>query len=273
MHRIHIVGCGPRTGTTLLTEMMVSSYEIDLYEEHDRRIANLPPRKGEVYLTKSPKDIIVIAPILKMMKNLYVIYLLRDPRDMIVSMHGSDQTRYWSNLAYWKNYMPFYEALKDHPRFLMIRYEDMVHRPDEVQAKISEKMPFLRTEHKFSEYHRVSKPSPNSLKALRGLRPVSSNSIGNWRKHKSRVLGQIQKHGSITEDLIKFGYEPDDSWEKELEGVQPDLNESHPSKFWKKEFIQRKQRGKYLRAARVWLYHTSVFLWVREGWYQLKKLT
>lgn len=269
MQRIHIVGCGPRTGTTLLTEMMISSYDIDLYTDHEDRIGKCPPRNGKVFLTKSPKDIIVIEPIMKMMKNLHVIYMLRDPRDMIVSMHGSDSELYYSNLEYWNNFMPFADALRDHPRFLQIRYEDLAANPDAVQQKISAHLPFIKQKHKFSEYHRVSNPSSDSRLALGEVRPVSSKSIGNWRNHKPRVLGQIQQHGSISDDLIKFGFEKDKSWEKELEGLEPDLRESHASDFYKMSFIKKKLRGKNLRALRVWFYHTSLCLGLLEMWYRL----
>ncbi len=269
MQRIHIVGCGPRTGTTLLTELMISSYDIDLYTDHEDRIGKCPPRDGKVFLTKSPKDIIVIEPIMKMMENLHVIYMLRDPRDMIVSKHGSDSGLYYSNLDYWNNFMPFADALKTHPRFLQIRYEDLTSHPDIIQKQISTHLPFLRQKHKFSEYHRVSNPSSDSRLALGELRPIDTKSIGNWRNHKPRLLAQIQQHGSISDDLIKLGYEKDRSWEKELEGIKPDSSATHASDFNKKSFIKKKLRGKNLRALRVWFYHTSFFLGLLEMGYRL----
>jgi hypothetical protein len=264
MKRIHIVGCGPRTGTTLLTEMMISSYNIDVYTDHEDRIAKPPKKSGKVFLTKSPKDIMVVGPVLKMMKNLHVILMLRDPRDSIVSMHGTDKERYWSNLHYWKNFMPFAEELTGHPRFLVLRYEDLASDPNGVQAKISAFLPFIEEKHKFSEYHQTANPSSDSRLALGSVRPVSSKSIGNWRNHKARIVGQLLEHGSISDDLIKYGYEKDKEWEKELEGVEPDLRESHASDFYKLSFIRKKQRGKYVRAIRVWFYHTPLFLWLLD---------
>ena len=271
MKRIHIVGCGPRTGTTLLTEMMISSYKIDVFTDHEDRIAKPPKKSGKVFLTKSPKDIIVVEPVLKVMKDLYVILMLRDPRDSIVSMHGTDKERYWSNLNYWKNFMPFAERLMDHPRFLVLRYEDLAKDPNAVQSKISNFLPFLEKTHDFSEYHRTAKPSSDSKLALGAVRPVSDKSIGNWRNHKERIVGQLQEHGSISQDLIRYGYEDNTEWEKELEGVTPDLRESHGSDFYKPWFIRRKQRGKYLRAIRVWFYHTSLFLWFLDKFSMEKK--
>ena len=260
MYRIHIVGCGPRTGTTLLTELMTNSFEIDLYTDHEDRIAKAPPRKGKVFLTKSPKDIVVVKPILSCVKKLYVIFMLRDPRDAIVSMHGSDRARYWSNLLYWKNYIPFADEIQNHPRFLSVKYEDLASNPNTVQKTIEGFMPFLQSKNNFSDFHGVSKPSADSVLAMGAVRPISDKSIGNWRNHKPRVLGQIQKYGSISEDLISYGYEQDNSWELDLVGVDPDLRPSHESDFYKKEFISKKLRFKYLRAFRVWFYQSWLIL-------------
>lgn len=64
MKRIHIVGSGPRTGTTLIAKMMIACFEIDLHTEHEDSIYTLPPCKGNIFLTKLPRDILVIEPVL-----------------------------------------------------------------------------------------------------------------------------------------------------------------------------------------------------------------
>ena len=65
------------------------------------------------------------------------------------------------------------------------------------------------------------------------------------------MAGQIQLHGSISEDLNTYGYEQDDAWEKELEGITPDLRASHfPDNFTVKK-LKRWDRGKYVKAIGV----------------------
>jgi hypothetical protein len=76
-----------------------------------------------------------------------------------------------------------------------------------------------------------------------GRRADYSTRIGNWRNHLPRVAGQIALHGSITEDLIEFGYEIDDSWLSILKDVNPDYKPSH----WTEE--ARRQH----RITRLWL--------------------
>lgn len=246
MKRIHIVGSGPRTGTTLIAEMAIACFEIDLYTEHEDNIYTLPPRPAEIFLTKKPRDVLVVGPMLRTMPNLYVIYMVRDPRDTITSKHREDPHRYWAGLRYWKTYTIYGEKLQHLPRCITVRYEDLVTKPDEVQALLMEQMPFLKKRAAFSRYHEVAKPSKDSLKALGSLRPIGGNSVGKWRQHLPRVAGQLQKHGSIAKDLIKYGYEKDDAWLEELQGVKPDLSESHWGEYFTEEELKQRMRGKYI---------------------------
>lgn len=203
-------------------------FEIDLFTEHEDSIYKFPPRKCDIYLTKSPSDILRVGPVLKRMSNLYVIYMVRDPRDMVVSRHNRDPSRYWSGLRFWRSNTPYGRALAPHPRFITVRYEDLVKHPNQVQARLMERFTFLKKKADFSRYHELAKPSKRSLEALREVRPISSSSIGNWRNHLPRIAGQLQQYGSITDDLIFYGYAENAAWEKVLEGVEPDLNPS----FW-----------------------------------------
>jgi hypothetical protein len=82
------------------------------------------------------------------------------------------------------------------------------------------KMPFLERKHYFTEYQRVARPSEESLKALNDVRSIESKSISRWKKHLPRIKQQVTVHGSISEELIRFGYEPDRSWERVLDGVE-----------------------------------------------------
>ena len=73
--RIHIVGCGPRTGTTLMAEMAIACFDIDAYTEHEDPIYTRPNQPANIFLTKRPRDILVAGPMLRLLSNLYVIYL------------------------------------------------------------------------------------------------------------------------------------------------------------------------------------------------------
>jgi hypothetical protein len=227
MYRIHIVGCSPRSGTTLLAEMMTACFEIDLHVEHEAHVYAWPPARGDVFLTKHPGDIVAVEPALRLMPRLFVVVMVRDPRDIVCSRHRSDPDRYWCGLKYWKSYVPWIRRLRGHSRVTLVRYEDLVSDPDRVQEDLARAMPWLVRRAPFREFHSHAEASAGSRAALGGVRPVSRDSIGNWRSHKPRVAGQIRRHGSISADLIEFGYEEDEAWERELEGVEPDLEPSH----------------------------------------------
>lgn len=233
MKHIHIVGTGPRTGTTLMAEAMIVCFRIDQHTDHEDRVFTKPAGPGNIFLTKTVKDIMVARPLLKLRPELYVICMIRDPRDAVVSRHDQDPDVYWAGLRYWKSFIPYWRRARGHPRFITVRYEDLVSDPDGTQEELMERMPFLEKQASFSRYHETAAPSGKSLDALKGVRPIAPDGIAAWREHLPRITGQLQIHGSIADDLIEFGYEPDDKWLTALEGVEPDVSPSHWAEhFW-----------------------------------------
>ncbi len=251
MPRIHVVGASPRTGTTLMFELLKTCFDIDCHSQHEDKITAWSPEECETFLTKKPSDTLRVGPFLLVNPDLHVIYMLRDPRDVITSKHGSDPNRYWAGLRFWNLYTKYGDKLKYHPRFTPIKYENLVRCPDCTQSKISDKIPSLKRTAKFSNYHEVADPSESSKDAMRGVRPISSSSVGRWRDHLPRVKSQIELHGEITNDLIKYGYEKDESWKSVLpEKVEEETQSHWPEKFSKGE-VKNLKRGKYKQCAMI----------------------
>lgn len=250
MKRIHIIGMGPRTGTTLMAEAMKACFEIDYSTDHEDRLFVRAKQDGEVFLTKHPADMFVVGPSLKVDPDLWIICMVRDPRDAIVSRHTKDKTKFWAGLRYWKAFYPIYRSLKRHPRFVTVRYEDFVSAPDTTQKALEAAIPVLRKKHDFSKYHEVSNVSEESKKALLSVRPISPVGIGSWRKEISRVKQQCEIHGDITNDLQEFGYEQDGTWKQELEGVEAFSGESHYPEFFTEADLKKRHRKRYLEATR-----------------------
>jgi hypothetical protein len=249
MQRIHIVGSGPRTGTTLLAECIAACFHIDAHAQHETPIRR--HRKGMgIYLTKKPADLLIVGSRLKIDRHLHVIAMLRDPRDMAVSRHSRAPERYYAPLRFWKRRVPILRQLQRHPRFIVVRYESLVREPDAIQERLRRKMPFLIKKAPFSEFHQIGSPSAKSIKATGSLRPISESSIGRWRDHLPRLAGQLLLHGPISDELIEFGYEWDENWLELLEGVEPDLTPSH---FPEHSRLRKFQiwRLKYGEAARI----------------------
>ncbi len=244
MKRIHIVGSSPRTGTTLMAELLVNGFEIDGYARREMSVFQRPREEFAVFCSKRPIDILSARAVLRADPDLWIVHMVRDPRDVVVSRHGKAADRYWTNLRVWKEYRRAARKAEGHPRFLTVRYEDLVQGPDRVQAQLMERMPFLQKRADFSAYHRIAQPSAQSLEAMKGVRPVTASSVGAWRDHKPRLAAQIDLHGPIGADLIELGYEKDSAWMQELDGVTPDNGVSHIRERmpWWQAALRRLQR-------------------------------
>ena len=230
---IHIVACSPRSGTTLLHEVMVTCLRTDRHYDHEMRFHLVEARDGEVLITKRPKDTMYMPALLDDDPELYVIYLLRDPRDVICSRHGKDRSIYYSNIRLWRQMQGYARRIAHHPRFVQIRYEDFVSDPDATQQLIEDRFPWLESLHRFSEYHEYAEVSEKSRTAMHSVRPITPSSIGVWKKNPARIKAQQEIHGSLTPDLIECGYETSGDWERALENVEPDRTRSlYPEKLY-----------------------------------------
>ena len=232
---LHIVACSPRSGTTLLHEAMFTCFSVDKHYDNEVRFNLVSAVDGQILLSKRPKDNMYLQAIMEKDPEFYVIYMLRYPRDVIVSRHGKNKDMYYSNVRLWREMHAYAKPLYGHERFLEIRYEDFVGDPDATQRRIADKFPWLEQVHAFSEYHEYAEVSEKSITAMHSVRPIAPTSVGVWTQHPGRIKGQQEIHGSLTPDLIECGYESSADWEQVLEGVEPDFSRSrYPEKvyFW-----------------------------------------
>lgn len=219
--RLHIVG-PPRSGTTLLQEMIVACHEVGGHSPHEESIFDDPPLEKGVYCSKRPHDIHRVGALLSWDPSLWVVVVGRDPRDIIVSRHRNYPDVFFYNLRQWRECDRSGRGLEGRERVLFVRYEDLTGAPDSVQERLETFFPHIPRKAPFSEFHLVATPSDASKKALGGVRPVSTKSVGSWRRFKGRLAAQMAIHGSLEDDLVRLGYEKDAAWLSELEGVKPD---------------------------------------------------
>jgi dUTPase len=88
---LHIVACSPRSGITLLHEVMVICFEVDKQYDHEVRFHLASAEDRQLLITKRPKDAMYMLMVLINDPELYVIYLQRDPRNVICSRHGKNK--------------------------------------------------------------------------------------------------------------------------------------------------------------------------------------
>lgn len=225
LKRLHIVGC-PRSGTTLLMEIMSTCFQSDGVCEHEISIFEDIPVSDGIYISKKPSDIKNLQHIYPHDPNLYIIYMVRDPRSVITSKHHSNREQYFCNFKAWKacdsaaqQYLPGgrFDQLQ---RFLQIRYEDLVADPDSAQQAITDRFGFLQQLHRFSDFEKFAKPSDSASKAMNGLRPISQQRIEGWKNHLPRIKQQLQLRPELAQDLLRLRYEQDNSWQQQLASVE-----------------------------------------------------
>jgi hypothetical protein len=209
-----------------MAELMIACFAIDAFDDHEAQVFKLR-RDSAVYLSKWPVEMVSARWRLRFDPHFHVICMLRDPRDVVTSRHGNDMARYWAPLRMWKRNFCYARPVFDHARVIPVRYEDLVTEPGKVQDEIGRRLPFLRATGAFTEFHRRANPAVPAVRALGGVRAISADSIGNWRRHLPRLAGQLARHGPVTAELVELGYETDDAWLAELDGIEPDMTPSH----------------------------------------------
>ena len=220
MKRLHIVGC-PRSGTTLLMELISTCFESSGFCSHETSIFSPPDiDDGDLYISKQPNDIKQIQHIFPRDPNLHIIYLGRDPRAVITSKHRENPQQYFCNYRVWSECDTAANLYRDQHRFLRLRYEDMVADPNQLQTTISSHFEFLIQKHLFSDYNHYARPSEQSTRAMHGSRDVDQQSLKKWQEHLPRIVEQFARHPTLAKSLIRLGYENDEQWLELLQGVQ-----------------------------------------------------
>lgn len=227
MKRVHIVGC-PRSGTTLLMELLSTCFSSDGYCEHEMSIFKDIPKEtiedksAALYFSKQPSDIKHINHIFFRDSQLFVIYLTRDPRAVMASIHRQNTQQYFCNYRIWKDCDGAAQVYQDHPRFLYLRYEDLVADPDKCQAKIEHQFDFMRRKFRFTEFEQHAQPSTQAERAMNGLRAVNTQSLSSWMQHLPRIKQQLQSNPELARDLQRLNYEVDEQWCQMLENIEPE---------------------------------------------------
>ena len=71
--RIHIVGSSPRSGTTLMFELLTACFEIDKFGRHEVSLFRYPARPEGAFASKKPTDFVHVCRLMRWDPMLYVI--------------------------------------------------------------------------------------------------------------------------------------------------------------------------------------------------------
>jgi hypothetical protein len=202
-----------------MMELMWQSYEFGGRHEHETSVFEPVPHGQTPYLTKKPPDTLRIDRIFRADPDLHIVAMLRDPRAVITSRHESRPEVYFSSYQRWREYVNAIERLRDHARFIVIRFEDLVTDPDAAQTRISKQFPFLNEQRRFSTYPEEADVPEGAAQSLNGVRPFDTSRLDGWRDHLPRVNGQLRDHPDMPQELILAGYEDNDGWTEILNDV------------------------------------------------------
>ncbi|TDJ31618.1 MAG: hypothetical protein E2O61_15470 [Gammaproteobacteria bacterium] len=203
-----------------MMELMWASYEFSGRSEHEASMFEPIPTGETLYLTKKPPDTTRMRKAFLADDELFVIAMLRDPRAAVSSRHPIKPGVYFSSFRRWQKYADAMEVLNGHPRFLVVRYEDLVSDPDRVQTALEEQFDFLTAKGRFADYPEGVQVSELARGSLNGVRPFDPSRIDSWRQHLPRVKGQLAVYPELLEILVQLDYEPNADWTSVLDGVE-----------------------------------------------------
>lgn len=218
--RLHVIGCY-RSGTTLLMELLWHCFRLGDRTLHEESLFEPIPDGNGIYLTKKPSDTVWIEQVLREDEALFVIAMRRDPRAVITSMHASQPDHYFRAFHVWEGYDAAIARMADHPRFLVLNFEELLRDPATCQQQVQARFGFLERTGAFADYPEGFDINWGADESLGGARPFDAARIDGWRAHLPRIKSQLARYPQLRTAVTRLEYEPDDSWLELLDGVAP----------------------------------------------------
>lgn len=215
-NRIHITSIAPRSGTTLLMEMIKFCYTNLAASDHESSLSSsfFYTRTEATHISKEPILDPYVNILLRLDSRLFVVCLIRDPRDIVVSKHGKNPDLYYCNSDIMENFLVRYNGCKSFKNFIEIRYEDLCSNPDDIQDYLESRLPLGSRTHNFSDFAtKESEITDDSLAALKGARVINTRSVGGFRRFPQRISYQLSAWPFLAELVTEFDYDIS-GWDK-----------------------------------------------------------
>lgn len=163
---------------------------------------------GKVVIGKFPKKAGKLARWIKE-DSFGVVYMMRDPRDVLVSKHWLKPNKYWVPPKRWPMTAEIAYGYKDHERFELVKYEELLTNPNAIQSNIAARFG-LKVATSFDEcYKNFNKEDDVNLNNMNGARPLDPSRIGNWSKDpkkKAYIKRTLNAYPDIEKWMKHFGY-------------------------------------------------------------------
>jgi hypothetical protein len=195
------------TGTELRFEITPSAFD-SLLEFYNHVFAQMRSSEHRIIGHKSTEAESGLHELLDLCPELKLLYMVRDPRDVLVSnrrMMGQNSTVV---LQHWRNGLREVQRIAEihhlNPRVHILRYEDLVSMPEETLSRMAEflKLDRFRIPDRLSWYGQpyIANSSFGDIREL-----FDTRGIGRWRQEAAWIpaLAEIVVGG----DLGLAGYE------------------------------------------------------------------
>ena len=225
---VFIGGCG-RSGTTILlsvlsahkqlfchpkelglfTNAQITSEGAFLPRKHRLSLSfliNRIPRTARRWVEKSPSNVRHIDRIEAYTHgNFKFIHIIRDGRDVILSKHPTDPSKYWVNPDRWINDVSQGLEWKDDPRVLTITYEELLSNFEQTISSICDHIG-IETSAEILDWHKHARVTENRA-FFSKVQPLTTASIGKWKQPKNaeRVAELTSKPEAVAL-LKRLGY-------------------------------------------------------------------
>ncbi len=239
--RIHIIGCA-RSGTTMLHYAMIAFHNTVLFDKETAPWS--APGLGLCYtlwrqasgqhdlsffITKRHANWWRPAQVKRLAEyaqryDVFIINLIRDPRDVLTSRHPLDRKQYYVTPDVWQGSVDAARHLEREmagsPNFLTMKYEDVIRQSHRLELLLQQRLglclrPNLRSWSRLKENLQASNVSARMLPYMHRLRDFDESSIGKWKGDPVKAayfehLLQTTPYGaSLHEYLAEHGYADD----------------------------------------------------------------
>ncbi|MBT4381136.1 MAG: hypothetical protein HN900_05880 [Gammaproteobacteria bacterium] len=205
--RILICGCA-RSGNTLMFSLIDTGFENIVKVKGGPWGEQVPKEavEGKVVVGKFPRK---ASRLYKLMADdLGIIYMMRDPRDVLVSKHFERPRTYWTSVERWIRTATVALEYKDHPNVLLLKYEDLITKPNKAQKAMAEKFN-LEAARKFEDcYESFDTKDKYNAKTMNGIRPLDKSRIGAWKDGylNEKFINRLMKNSEMTDLMKCFDY-------------------------------------------------------------------
>jgi len=173
---------------------------------------------------QTPRNVFFLKEILDLFPQAFVIVMVRDSRDVLLSQKkkwqrrslGAQSIPRWQSLRFWANYHPMTMSLmwknaikavkpfQIHPRVLEVRFEDLINDPEK---KVLEICDFLKIDFQTEmlDIPRVGSSHQADQIHLRGVDPSIA---GRWQREHADKSDLLVCERITSDYLVQYGYSP-----------------------------------------------------------------